>query len=147
MSNALKIIKPRNVKVDRDKYTFRDPLKFVYKSEKGLREDVVREISRQKKEPKWMLEHRLKALKSFYEKPMPNFGADLSGIDFDDITYYWRPNEKASNDWSDVPDYIKKTFDKLGIPEAERKFLAGVGAQYESEVCTTICRRNGPSWA
>lgn len=109
-------------------------MKYIFKTPKGLNETTVREISRQKNEPKWMLEKRLLALKQFRQQKLPLWGADLSGIDFDDITYYWRSNEKASNDWSDVPGYIKKTFDRLGIPEAERKFLAGVGAQYESEM-------------
>ena len=87
-----------------------------------------------KGEPDWMRDFRLKALDHFEKRPMPNWGADLSGIDFDDIFYYIRPAEKQGKTWDDVPEYIKNTFDKLGIPEAERKFLAGVGAQYESEV-------------
>jgi Fe-S cluster assembly protein SufB len=87
-----------------------------------------------KDEPEWMRDFRLKALEHFQKRPMPNWGADLSGIDFDDIFYYIRPAEKQGKTWEEVPEYIKNTFEKLGIPEAERKFLAGVGAQYESEV-------------
>lgn len=122
--------------LDKDyKYGFHDEEDYVYKSKKGLNEEVVREISRQKGEPQWMLDIRLKALKHFQERPMPTWGAsDLSEIDFDDIYYYVKPSEKTENSWDDVPEYIKDTFEKLGIPEAERKFLAGVSAQYESEV-------------
>ncbi len=87
-----------------------------------------------KGEPDWMLEFRLKAYDHFIKRPMPNWGGDLSEIDFDDIFYYIRPSEKQGKTWDEVPEYIKNTFEKLGIPEAERKFLAGVGAQYESEV-------------
>lgn len=100
----------------------------------GLTEDVVAEISAFKNETAWMLEFRLRALKIFESKSMPNWGADLSDIDFDGIRYFLRPTDKQSHDWKDVPEEIKTTFDWLGIPEAEKKFLAGVGAQYESEV-------------
>ncbi len=123
-----------NFTVDKTKYTFRDPVKAVFKTPKGLTKSVVREISKQHNEPKWMLEKRLQALEIFLKTPMPSFGGDLSEIDFDDITYYFRPSEKPSEDWKDVPKYIKNTFNRLGIPQAERKFLAGVGAQYESEI-------------
>jgi len=116
------------------KYGFSDKEEPVYKSSKGLTEEIVRMISARKNEPDWMLQIRLDALRVFNEKPMPQWGSDLSEIDFGDIHYYVRPSEKAENNWDDVPEYIKKTFDKLGIPEAERKFLAGVSAQYESEV-------------
>lgn len=116
------------------KYGFSDAEDYVFKSGKGLTPELIREISRMKEEPEWMLEIRLKAYEIYLQKPMPTWGADLSGIDFDDIHYYVRPSEKAETDWDDVPEYIKNTFDKLGIPEAERKFLAGVSAQYESEV-------------
>ena len=122
------------VGLDTYKFGFHDDLKPVYTSPKGLSESVVREISRQKDEPAWMLEFRLEALEQFHRKPMPTWGADLSRIDFDDIHYYIRPQDKQARSWDDVPDDIKSTFDKLGIPEAERKFLAGVGAQYDSEV-------------
>jgi Fe-S cluster assembly protein SufB len=120
--------------IDRYRYGFSDPDVSVFKSRKGLDEDVVRQISKMKEEPEWMLEFRLKALKHFQERPMPNWGPDISGLDFDDIYYYVRPSDREGQSWDDVPDSIKQTFDRLGIPEAERKFLAGVGAQYESEM-------------
>jgi Fe-S cluster assembly protein SufB len=115
-------------------YGFHDPETYVYKSRKGLDEDVVRQISAQKGEPEWMLQFRLKALDHFTKRPMPAWGPNLSDLDLNDIYYYVRPAEAESRSWEDVPDTIKKTFDRLGIPEAERKFLAGVGAQYESEM-------------
>jgi Fe-S cluster assembly protein SufB len=116
------------------KYGFHDTEEPVFKSEKGLTEEIVRAISARKNEPEWMLEYRLKGLKHFNERPMPTWGSDLAEIDFADIHYYIKPSEKTEKSWDDVPEYIKDTFDKLGIPEAERKFLAGVSAQYESEV-------------
>ncbi|OPZ97595.1 MAG: FeS cluster assembly protein SufB [Bacteroidetes bacterium ADurb.Bin416] len=115
-------------------YGFRDPETFVFKSRKGLDREVVEQISHMKGEPQWMLEFRLKALAHFQQRPMPNWGADITGLDLDDIYYYVRPMDAAGKSWDDVPDTIKQTFDRLGIPEAERKFLAGVGAQYESEM-------------
>ena len=115
-------------------YGFKDSANFVYRSKQGLDEEVVREISLRKGEPEWMLNFRLKALAHFNLRPMPNWGADLSGLNMDDIYFYVKPAEAASTSWEDVPDTIKTTFDRLGIPEAERKFLAGVGAQYESEM-------------
>ena len=116
------------------KYGFRDPEAYVFKARKGLDRQVVEEISAIKGEPDWMRQFRLKALDIFLQKPMPTWGGDLSGIDFNDIYYYIKPTPRTGDQWEDVPEYIKKTFDRLGIPEAERKFLAGVGAQYESEV-------------
>ncbi|MCO5217421.1 MAG: Fe-S cluster assembly protein SufB [Thermomicrobiales bacterium] len=117
------------------KYGFRDEEDYVYKSEKGLSREVVENISRMKGEPEWMLEYRLQAYDHFVNRPMPNWGAEaIKEIDFDDIYYYIKPAESMGKTWDDVPEYIKDTFEKLGIPEAERKFLAGVGAQYESEV-------------
>ena len=102
---------------------------------RGLSEDVVRDISSQKNESEWMLEQRLKALRMFEKKPMPKWGADLSGIDFDNIKYYVKSTEKQAQTWEDLPDDIKETYDKLGIPEAEKqRLVAGVAAQYESEV-------------
>ncbi|MDX9849755.1 MAG: Fe-S cluster assembly protein SufB [Anaerolineaceae bacterium] len=115
-------------------YGFSDPDTSVFKTEKGLNEGVVRQISAMKKEPDWMLEFRLKALKHYMQRPMPNWGADISQLDLSSITYYVRPSDMSSKSWDDVPENIKDTFDKLGIPEAEQKFLAGVGAQYESEM-------------
>ncbi len=115
------------------KYGFKDPENYVFKTQKGLSEDIVRQISKVKNEPEWMLNLRLKALKIFFSKPMPQWGGDLSNIDFDKYTYYLSPAEKTAHNWEDVPSDIKKTFDRLGIPEAEQKFLGGVGAQYESQ--------------
>jgi Fe-S cluster assembly protein SufB len=116
------------------KYGFSDPDVSVFKTRKGLDEEVVRQISAQKGEPQWMLDFRLKALAHYVKRPMPSWGADISGLDLDEIYYYVRPVDEAGKNWEDVPDSIKKTFDRLGIPEAERRFLAGVGAQYESEM-------------
>ncbi|MBE0408264.1 MAG: Fe-S cluster assembly protein SufB [Anaerolineales bacterium] len=116
------------------KYGFRDPDTYVFKTRKGLDREVVTEISRMKNEPEWMLEFRLKALDHFLKRPMPQWGGDLSGLNLDEIFFYTKPTEKESRSWDDVPETIKNTFEKLGIPEAERKFLAGVGAQYESEM-------------
>jgi Fe-S cluster assembly protein SufB len=115
-------------------YGFHDNNVNIETFDKGLSEDVVRRISEIKSEPEWMLEYRLKALDIFYKKPMPTWGGDMSGINFDNIIYYVKPSDKQENDWDDVPDEIRKTYDKLGIPEAEKKYLAGVKAQYESEV-------------
>ena len=100
----------------------------------GLNEDVIRNISKFKNEPEWMLEHRLKAYHAFLKMDMPNFGPDLNNIDFNSFTYFIRPTKKEESNWDDVPDTIKNTFKKLGIPEAEQKYLAGVSTQYESEV-------------
>jgi Fe-S cluster assembly protein SufB len=116
------------------KYGFSDSEAPVFKSGRGLSRAVVEDISRRKNEPEWMLNIRLEALEIFNSKPMPEWGSELDGIDFDNIHYYVQPSEKSESNWDDVPPYIKKTFDRLGIPEAERKFLAGVSAQYESEV-------------
>ncbi len=116
------------------RYGFKDPDTFVFKSRKGLDHEVVRQISAMKEEPKWMLDFRLRALDHFQKRPMPNWGADLSSLDLDEIYYYVRPTDIEGKSWDDVPETIKNTFDRLGIPEAERKFLAGVGAQYESEM-------------
>src|SRR5689334_23372248 len=102
---------------------------------RGLSEEVVRDISARKNEPEWMLEMRLKGLKNFGRKPMPNWGADLTGIDFDNIKYFVRSTEKQAASWDELPADIKNTYDKLGIPEAEKqRLIAGVAAQYESEV-------------
>ena len=102
---------------------------------RGLNEDVVRDISAKKDEPEWMLNLRLKALKYFDRKPMPTWGADLSGIDFDNIKYFVRSTEKQAQSWEDLPEDIRTTYERLGIPDAERaRLVAGVAAQYESEV-------------
>ena len=118
-----------NISVNEDyeqKYGFSVEDKAVYKTEKGLNETVVRQLSKKKEEPEWMLDFRLKALKIFNAKAMPTWGADLSHIDFDNITYYLKPEGENSRSWDDVPDHIKETFERLGVPEAERKFLGGV---------------------
>jgi Fe-S cluster assembly protein SufB len=116
-------------------YGFRDEEDYVFKSKRGLTREVVEEISRMKGEPDWMREFRVKSYEHFIKRPMPNWGSEaIHEIDFDNIFYYIKPSEKQGKTWEEVPAYIKDTFEKLGIPEAERKFLAGVGAQYESEV-------------
>jgi Fe-S cluster assembly scaffold protein SufB len=120
-----------------EKYGFHDPDdNYTFKSRKGLDSEVVLEISRMKDEPEWMTERRLEALEIFQKKPMPQWGGGgtLNKIDFDNIYYYMKASDKEATSWDDVPDDIKYTFDRLGIPEAEQKFLAGVAAQYESEV-------------
>ncbi len=116
------------------RYGFKTEEKYEFKSEKGLTEEIVRMISAHKKEPEWMLDFRLKAYKIYREKPMPTWGSSyLKDIDFEDIYYYIKPGGNKAKSWDDVPQEIKNTFDKLGVPEAERKFLSGVGAQFESE--------------
>ncbi len=124
-----------NLDIDYTKYDFKDSTEmYVHLSKKGLSKDTVIEISKMKNEPQWMLDFRLRSYEIFMQKPMPTWGGDLSTIDFQNIYYYAKASEKTEKNWDDVPDNVKKTFDKLGIPEAEKKFLAGVGAQYESEV-------------
>jgi len=115
------------------KYDFRDAEKYVFKARKGLDKEIVAEISEMKREPAWMRDFRLKSFEIFQSKPMPRWGGDIQ-IKFDDIYYYLKPTEGVVKSWDDVPAEIKNTFDRLGIPEAEKKFLAGVKAQYESEV-------------
>ena len=119
---------------DEYRYGFSMPENYTFKSRKGLDEAIVREISYMKSEPEWMLKFRLRALKIFESKPTPQWGGLLSEIDYDDIFYFVRAADKQGHSWEDVPSEVKDTFDKLGIPEAEKKYLAGVGAQYESEV-------------
>ena len=124
-----------NLDMDYSQYDFKDSTEmYVHLSKKGLSKDTVIEISKMKKEPQWMLDFRLRSYEIFMQKPMPTWGGDLSVIDFQNIYYYAKASEKVEKNWDDVPDNVKATFDKLGIPEAEKKFLAGVGAQYESEV-------------
>jgi Fe-S cluster assembly protein SufB len=106
----------------------------VFKTRKGLSEEVVNAISEHKSEPDWMRQFRLRAYRAFLKKPMPSWGADLSALDFDAMYYYAKPVSEQKGSWEDVPGYIRETFDRLGIPEAEAKFLSGVGAQYDSEV-------------
>ncbi|MCB0254565.1 MAG: Fe-S cluster assembly protein SufB [Caldilineae bacterium] len=119
---------------DEYRYGFSMPEEYVFKSRKGLDHEIVDQISDLKNEPDWMREFRHRSLDIFLSKPMPTWGADLSEIQFDDIYYYLKPTEKAGTTWDDMPDSMRNTFERLGIPEAERNFLAGVGAQYESEV-------------
>ena len=116
-----------------NKYDFVTPSTAVFKAQKGINEEIVRQISEMKNEPEWMLNFRLEALKIFESKPMPKWGGDIN-IDFQDIYYYLKPTNEQGRTWEDVPQEIKYTFDKLGIPEAEKKYLAGVKAQFESEV-------------
>lgn len=116
------------------KYGFHVPYTAVYETGKGLSKEVVEQISKRKKEPEWMLQRRLQALEVFKSKPMPTWGGDLSRIDFENLTYYIDPTDKKTDDWKELPAEIKRTFDRLGIPEAERKFLGGSGAQFESTV-------------
>src|SRR5256886_2423171 len=118
----------------KEKYGFFDPEKFVFKAKRGLSPEVVKEISWMKNEPEWMTKFRLRALQIWDKKELPTWGADLSTIDFQNIYYYLKSTEKQGKTWEDVPADIKNTFDRLGVPQAERKFLAGVAAQYESEV-------------
>src|SRR5919205_1069084 len=118
-----------------ERYGFHDPENYLYKAPKGLTREIVEKISEFKQEPQWMRDFRLKALEHFLARPMPTWGSPLlAGVDFENIHYFVRASERAGRSWDDVPEDVKKTFDRLGIPEAERKFLSGVGAQYESEV-------------
>jgi len=124
-----------NLDMDYSKYDFKDSTEmYVHLSKKGLSKETVIEISKMKDEPQWMLDFRLRSYEIFMKKPMPTWGGDLSVIDFQNIYYYAKASDKVEKNWDDVPENVKNTFDKLGIPEAEKKFLAGVGAQYESEV-------------
>ena len=122
------------VQDERDQFAFHDDIVYLRETKRGLTRDTVEEISRFKDEPDWMLQYRLRAYDHFLKRKMPNWGGRLDDIDFEKIVYYRKPSEREEKSWDDVPDQIKATFEKLGIPEAERKFLAGVGAQYDSEV-------------
>jgi len=118
-----------------ERYGFHDAENYLYKAPKGLTAELVAKISEFKSEPQWMLDFRLKAFAHFLARPMPTWGSPmLAEVDFDDIHYFVRASERSERSWDDVPEDVKRTFDRLGIPEAERKFLSGVGAQYESEV-------------
>ena len=128
---------PPKVSINKEykkKYGFSKTEKHVFKTKKGLDESVIREISYQKGEPEWMLRFRLRAYEIFKSKKQPTWGADLSRIDYDDIYYYLKPTQGKSKSWKDLPKEIRDTYDALGIPEAEKKYLGGVGAQYDSEV-------------
>jgi len=137
----------KEIKINSDyktKYGFQDNIDYVTKFPKGISKDVVTKISRLKQEPEWMLERRLKAFEEFEHRPMPTWGADLSGIKFDDIHYFAQASKAKGHSWEDVPEQIKTTFDRLKIPQAERKFLAGTATQYESEV---VYSRLKATWA
>jgi len=120
--------------LDRGIYDVKNEFTYSYKSESGLTEDIIRDISAKKNEPDWMLQFRLKSLELYNKIDVPTWGPDISDLNIDNIVTYVRPNVEMQSSWDDVPDDIKKTFDLLGIPEAEKKSLAGVGAQYDSEV-------------
>jgi len=125
---------PLGIDLDHYKWGFREPERYVFKARPGLDAEVVEQISYMKGEPEWMRAFRLHAYEHWTRRPLPTWGPDLSTINFDEIYYYLQPVEKQSRTWEDLPAEIKRTYDRLGIPEAERKFLAGVGAQYESQV-------------
>ena len=128
-------IEPTPIDLGEYKFGFHDEnVELVASTGKGLNEEVIREMSRIKDEPEWMLKFRLKSYETFKKMPMQTWGADLSELDFDDIVYYQKPSDKPARSWDDVPDKIKETFERIGIPEAERTYLAGASAQYESEV-------------
>lgn len=120
--------------VERGIYDIKDEFTYSYKTDKGLTPEIIREISREKNEPKWMTDFKLKSLEIYNSKPIPTWGVDLSELDMDNIITYIRPNTEMKNKWEDVPEDIKNTFERLGLPQAERESLAGVGAQYDSEV-------------
>src|SRR5579884_2747879 len=128
-------VAPREIQNEADyKFGFHDTEDYFFKAQRGLNEDIVRSISAHKSEPEWMTKFRVRAYNHFLKRPVPKWGGNLDEIDFDNIFYYIKPAEEQGKTWEEVPEYIKDTFDKLGIPQAERKFLAGVSAQYESEV-------------
>jgi Fe-S cluster assembly protein SufB len=122
------------IELDYSKYDFKDPEKYVFKAENGLSRRIIEQISEIKKEPEWMKRFRIKALEVFFRKKLPEWGADLSKIDFNEFCYYAKPTESKGKSWEEVPAHIKRTYERLGIPQAERRFLAGVETQYESEV-------------
>lgn len=124
----------KDLTIDRSLYDTADRENLKYRAMPGVTKEVVLEISRQKNEPKWMLEKRLIAFELFKKTPIPTWGPDLSNLNLDDIVYFIRPNTEEATDWNDVPEDIRATFDKLGIPQAEKRLLAGVGAQYDSDV-------------
>ena len=125
-----------DIGIDLSRYAlgWSDEEDYAYKPTKGLNENLIQEISWMKGEPNWMRDFRLNSHQRFIKRPMPHWGGDMSEINFDDIYYYIKPTGSLSKDWDEVPESIKGTYEKLGIPQAERKYLAGVTAQYESEV-------------
>ena len=125
----------QKIEINREIYDSANEEKLKFKADVGVNEELVRQISKDKGEPEWMLKKRLLGLKTFLEKELPNWGPDISGLNLEEIHYYIKPDAKRnSKSWDDVPEDIRKTYEKLGIPEAEKNALAGVGAQYESEV-------------
>ena len=122
------------IEIGEYQHGFHFPDKSIFKTKKGLNEEIINAISYHKNEPEWMRRFRLRSYAAFKRKKMPNWGADISNLDFDDMYYYAKPVEEQKRNWNDVPENIRKTFDRIGIPEAEKKYLAGVGAQYDSEV-------------
>ena len=120
--------------INRNIYDIKDKDNYEFKMQKGLNREIVEEISRMKNEPQWMLDIRLKALEEYNKLELPTWGPDLSELKMDEIATYVKPKTNLNSSWDDVPEDIKNTFDRLGIPEAEKKSLAGVGAQYDSEV-------------
>ena len=126
----------------REQYGFAKPEKYVFKTRKGLDEGIIKEISHQKGEPEWMRQFRLRAYEIFKSKKQPMWGADLSKVNYDNIYYYLRPLAKQGTSWADLPAEIRDTYDKIGIPEAEKKYLGGVGAQYDSEVIYHSLRKD-----
>ena len=133
-SKIMPATKPIFSDLDRSSFDEANPAPYAEGSPRGISEELVRQISTDKNESKWMLEHRLESLKIFLEKENPTWGPDLSPLNLDEIIFYARPGTEETNDWEELPEDIKKVYDRLGIPEAERKMLAGVGAQYESEI-------------
>ena len=127
-------VEPKPIDLGEYKFGFHDDVQPILSTVKGLNEAVIRELSAAKNEPEWMLEFRLKSFETFKKMPMQTWGADLSEIDFDDLIYYQKPSDKPARSWDEVPEKIKETFERIGIPEAERAYLAGASAQYESEV-------------
>lgn len=134
MTEEKRGVSPQPIELEDYKFGFHDNIEPLISTGKGPTEAAVRELSRVKGEPEWMLDFRLKALETFHKMPMPDWGPDLSDLNFEDIIYYQKASEKAEHSWEDVPEEIKKTFDRIGIPEAERNYLAGAVVQYESEV-------------
>ena len=124
----------KDIGISHERYDFRDDIHYAHLAKKGLDAGIVAMISKIKKEPKWMLDIRLNALETFNRTPLPKWGPDLKGIDFDSIRYYASPTDEKTDAWEKVPKDIKKTFDRIGVPEAERRFLGGASAQYDSEV-------------
>ena len=126
--------------INRNIYDIKNKDEYDFKIKKGLTKEIIEEISKQKDDPEWMREFRLKALEVYNKLELPTWGPDLSELNMDEIATYVRPKTKLNNSWEDVPEDIKQTFDKLGIPEAEKKSLSGVGAQYDSIICRYIIK-------